>query len=201
LAKIKKEESDMEHKLMQLPYSMDALEPHMSQETLEYHYLKHHQGYVNKLNELIAGTDYEDMGLAEIVKNSQGAVFNNSAQVFNHDFFWNSLTPNYHEPSSALIERLSKEFGSFEEFKREFTSKALSHFGSGWAWLVQREDGSLEIISTPNAATPITNGLRPLLVCDVWEHAYYIDHRNLRANYLENFFKLVNWEHVEKNIL
>lgn len=190
----------MEHKLMQLPYSMDALEPYMSKETLEYHYLKHHQGYVNKLNELIAGTDYEDMSLVEIVKNSQGTVFNNSAQVFNHDFFWNSLTPDHCELSSVLNELFSREFESFEGFKKEFTAKALSHFGSGWVWLVQKSDNSLEVISTPNAATPITEGLKPLLVCDVWEHAYYIDHRNMRANYVENFFKLVNWEYVAKNL-
>lgn len=190
----------MEHKLMKLPYSMDALEPHMSRETLEFHYLKHHHGYVNKLNELIEGTKYKELPLQEIIKSSDGAIFNNSAQVFNHDFFWNSLTPDYSEPSSVLNERLSREFGSFEEFKKEFTSKALSHFGSGWVWLVQKEDKSLAIISTPNAATPITQGLEPLLVCDVWEHAYYIDHRNLRANYLDNFFKLVNWENVAKNL-
>ena len=191
----------MERKLMHLPYSMDALEPHMSQETLEYHYLKHHQGYVNKLNELIAGTVYEDLPLQEIIKSSEGAIFNNSAQVFNHNFFWNSLTPNYTEPSSALNELLSREFGSFEEFKKEFTAKALSHFGSGWVWLVEKKDKNLEIVSTPNAATPITEELKPLLVCDVWEHAYYIDYRNLRANYVENFFKLVNWEYVVKNLV
>lgn len=190
----------MEHKLMQLPYSMDALEPYMSRETLEFHYQKHHQGYVNKLNELIQGTKYQDMSLQEIIKSSDGSIFNNSAQVFNHDFFWNSMTQHYAKPSSALNERLSKEFGSFEEFKKEFTAKALSHFGSGWAWLVQKEDGTLEIISTSNAATPITDGLKPLLVCDVWEHAYYIDHRNLRANYVDNFFQLANWEFVAKNL-
>jgi len=190
----------MKHVLMTLPYNLDALEPLMSKETLEFHYGKHHQTYVNKLNELIENTKYEDLSLNEIIKSSEGGIFNNAAQVSNHDFFWNGLTPNQTNIPSNLEDELVKAFGSVEEFKKEFTAKAVGHFGSGWAWLVQDENKNLKIITTSNAQTPIQSDLNPLLVCDVWEHAYYIDVRNARPAYLENFWKLVNWDFVAKNL-
>ncbi|APW65229.1 superoxide dismutase [Poseidonibacter parvus] len=190
----------MKHVLMTLPYTSDALEPLMSKETLEFHYGKHHQTYVNKLNELIENTKYENLSLNEIIKTSEGGVFNNAAQVSNHDFFWNGLTPNQTNIPSNLEDELVKAFGSVEEFKKEFTAKAIGQFGSGWAWLVQDENKNLKIITTSNAQTPIQSDLKPLLVCDVWEHAYYIDVRNARPAYLENFWKLVNWNFVEKNL-
>ncbi|WP_122893222.1 superoxide dismutase [Arcobacter peruensis] len=190
----------MKHVLMTLPYTLDALEPLMSKETLEFHYGKHHQTYVNKLNELIENTKYENLSLNEIIKTSEGGVFNNAAQVSNHDFFWNGLTPNQTNIPSNLEDELVKAFGSVDEFKKEFTAKAIGQFGSGWAWLVQDENKNLKIITTSNAQTPIQSDLKPLLVCDVWEHAYYIDVRNARPAYLENFWKLVNWNFVEKNL-
>ena len=190
----------MKHVLMTLPYTLDALEPLMSKETLEFHYGKHHQTYVNKLNELIENTKYENLSLNEIIKTSEGGVFNNAAQVSNHDFFWNGLTPNQTNIPSNLEDELVKAFGSIEEFKKEFTAKAIGQFGSGWAWLVQDENKNLKIITTSNAQTPIKSDLKPLLVCDVWEHAYYIDVRNARPAYLENFWKLVNWDFVAKNL-
>ncbi|MBU3013864.1 superoxide dismutase [Poseidonibacter lekithochrous] len=190
----------MKHVLMTLPYNLDALEPLMSKETLEFHYGKHHQTYVNKLNELIENTKYEDLSLNEIIKSSEGGIFNNAAQVSNHDFFWNGLTPNQTNIPSNLEDELVKAFGSVEEFKKEFTAKAIGQFGSGWAWLVQDENKNLKIITTSNAQTPIQSDLNPLLVCDVWEHAYYIDVRNARPAYLENFWKLVNWDFVAKNL-
>tara|TARA_B100001063_G_scaffold117272_1_gene109509 strand:- start:18860 stop:19420 length:561 start_codon:yes stop_codon:yes gene_type:complete len=186
---------------MTLPYTLDALEPLMSKETLEFHYGKHHQTYVNKLNELIENTKYEDLSLSEIIKSSEGGIFNNAAQVSNHDFFWNGLTPNQTNIPSNLEDELVKAFGSVEEFKKEFTAKAIGQFGSGWAWLVQDENKNLKIITTSNAQTPIQSDLNPLLVCDVWEHAYYIDVRNARPAYLENFWKLVNWDFVAKNLV
>ncbi|MAD42419.1 MAG: superoxide dismutase [Fe] [Arcobacter sp.] len=191
----------MKHILMTLPYTLDALEPLMSKETLEFHYGKHHQTYVNKLNELIENTKYEDLSLSEIIKSSEGGIFNNAAQVSNHDFFWNGLTPNQTNIPSNLEDELVKAFGSVEEFKKEFTAKAIGQFGSGWAWLVQDENKNLKIITTSNAQTPIQSDLNPLLVCDVWEHAYYIDVRNARPAYLENFWKLVNWDFVAKNLV
>lgn len=190
----------MKHVLMTLPYALNALEPMMSEETLQFHYGKHHQTYVNKLNELIENTKYQDLSLLEIIANSEGGIFNNAAQVYNHNFFWNGLTPNQKELPSALEIALSKAFGSIEEFKKEFTAKAVGHFGSGWAWLVQDENKELKIITTVNAQTPLGDNLKPLLVCDVWEHAYYIDVRNARPAYLENFWKLVNWDFVEENL-
>jgi len=190
----------MKHVLMTLPYTLDALEPLMSKETLEFHYGKHHQTYVNKLNELIENTKYEDLLLNEIIKSSEGGIFNNAAQVSNHDFFWNGLTPNQTNIPSNLEDELVKAFGSVEEFKKEFTAKAIGQFGSGWAWLVQDENKNLKIITTSNAQTPIQSDLNLLLVCDVWEHAYYIDVRNARPVYLENFWKLVNWDFVAKNL-
>eukprot|EP01029_Cantina_marsupialis_P031660 TRINITY_DN9187_c0_g1_i1.p1 TRINITY_DN9187_c0_g1~~TRINITY_DN9187_c0_g1_i1.p1 ORF type:complete len:193 (-),score=42.68 TRINITY_DN9187_c0_g1_i1:241-819(-) len=190
----------MTHELMKLPYELDALEPLMSKETLEFHYGKHHQTYVTKLNGLIKDTKYEDLPLEDIIKDSEGGVFNNSAQVFNHDFFWQSLTPGGSEIPSEVEDALTKTFGSVDKFKEEFTNTAVNHFGSGWAWLVKDASGKLEIVATANAATPITEGLTPLLTCDVWEHAYYIDTRNARPAYLENFWKLVNWDFVAKNL-
>ena len=190
----------MKHVLMTLPYTLDALEPLMSKETLEFHYGKHHQTYVNKLNELIENTKYENLPLVEIIASSEGGIFNNAAQVYNHDFFWKGLTPNYKEPTSKLQSVINENFASLEEFKKEFTAKAVGHFGSGWAWLVQDENKKLKIVSTVNAQTPLADNLKPLLVCDVWEHAYYLDVRNARPSYLENFWKLVNWEFVEGNL-
>lgn len=190
----------MKHELMKLPYGLDALEPYMSKETLEYHYGKHHQTYVTKLNGLIEGTKYENLSLEEIIKSSEGGVFNNSAQVFNHDFFWKGLTANGSEIPSEVESALVEAFGSVENFKEKFSTTAINHFGSGWAWLVKDSFGKLDIIATANANTPITEGLTPLLTCDVWEHAYYIDTRNARPAYLENFWKLVNWDFVSKNL-
>lgn len=190
----------MKHELMTLPYDLDALEPHMSKETLEFHYGKHHQTYVNNLNNLIQGTKYENTSLIEIIYDSEGAIFNNAAQVYNHDFFWNGLTPEQDFMSLDLQEKLNKDFGSVEGFKKEFTTKAVGHFGSGWAWLVEDENQKLKIVTTSNAQTPLADNLKPLLVCDVWEHAYYIDVRNVRATYLENFWRLVNWDFVAENL-
>ena len=190
----------MKHELMTLPYALDALEPLMSKETLEFHYGKHHQTYVNNLNNLIAGTKFENSTLVEIVLESEGGLFNNSAQVYNHDFFWKGLTPTQSEIPSKVEEVLCKTFGSVEKFKEEFTAKAIGQFGSGWAWLVQDENQDLKIVTTSNAANPLTQNLKPILVCDVWEHAYYIDVRNARPKFLENFWKLVNWNFVEENL-
>ena len=190
----------MKHELMKLPYEIDALEPHMSKETLEFHYGKHHQTYVTKLNGLIEGTDFENKSLEEIVKSSEGGVFNNAAQVFNHDFFWNGLTPGGSDISDEVATALTNAFGSVDKFKEDFTNAAINNFGSGWTWLVKDEAGNLKIVSTSNAGTPITDGLTPVLTVDVWEHAYYIDTRNARPVYLENFWNLVNWDFVAKNL-
>ncbi len=178
-----------------LPYARDALAPHISAETLDYHYGKHHQAYVTNLNNLIKGTENENLDLVAIIKKSQGGVFNNAAQVWNHTFYWNSLSPKGGgDPSGKLADAIVKAFGGVAQFKEEFTKTAVGTFGSGWAWLVQRADGSLGLVSTSNAATPITGTDRPLLTCDVWEHAYYIDYRNARPKYVEAFWNLVNWE-------
>ena len=191
----------MEHKLPELPYALDALAPHISKETLEFHYGKHHQTYVTNLNNLIKGTEFENLSLEEIVKKSSGGVFNNSAQVWNHTFYWFGLSPKGGgEPSGALAEAINKKWGSFAKFKEEFTKTAVGTFGSGWAWLVKKADGSLDLVSTSNAATPLTGADKPLLTCDVWEHAYYIDYRNARPKYLEGFWNLVNWDFVAKNL-
>lgn len=190
----------MTHELPSLPYAKDALEPYISAETLEFHYGKHHQTYVTNLNNLIAGTEFENLPLEEIVRKSSGGLFNNAAQVWNHTFYWNGLKPNGGgEPTGALAEAIAKSFGSFEKFKEEFTKTAVTTFGSGWAWLVKNADGSLALVSTQGAGCPLTSGQTPLLTCDVWEHAYYIDYRNARPKYVEEFWKLVNWEFVEKN--
>ena len=180
-----------------LPYDRTALEPHISGETIDFHYGKHHQTYVTNLNKLIAGTEFESMDLEAIVRKAQGGMFNNAAQVWNHTFYWNCLSPTGGgEPAGKLAEAINKAFGSFAAFKEQFTNTAITTFGSGWAWLVQRPDGSLGLVSTPNAATPLTGADKPLLTCDVWEHAYYIDYRNARPKYVEAFWNLVNWDFV-----
>lgn len=184
-----------------LPYAMDALAPHISEETLEYHYGKHHQAYVNNLNKLIPGTEFENMSLDEIILKAKGGVFNNAAQVWNHTFYWNCMTPNGGgEPKGKLADAINKNFGSFAEFKEQFTQAAATTFGSGWAWLVQDASGALKIISTSNAGTPMTEGLTALLTCDVWEHAYYIDYRNVRPDYIKEFWALVHWDFVANNL-
>jgi Fe-Mn family superoxide dismutase len=172
----------------------------MSKETLEFHYGKHHQTYVNNLNNLIVGTKFEDSSLVNIILESDGGIFNNAAQVYNHDFFWNGLTPTQGTIPASVEASLIKAFGSVEKFKEEFTAKAVGHFGSGWAWLVQDENQNLKIVTTVNAQNPLTDNLKPILVCDVWEHAYYIDVRNARPKFLENFWKLVNWDFVAQNL-
>ncbi|MDD3762648.1 MAG: Fe-Mn family superoxide dismutase [Nevskiales bacterium] len=186
--------------LPELPYARDALAPHMSAETLDYHYGKHHKAYVDNGNKLIAGTEFENMSLEDMVMKSSGKIFNNAAQVWNHTFFWNCLTPKQAEPSAALSDALTKAFGSVDDFKKQFTESAIGNFGSGWTWLVKNADGSLAIVNTSNAANPMTDGKKPLLTCDVWEHAYYIDYRNARPSYLEHFWALVNWAFVEQNL-
>ncbi|RTZ47727.1 superoxide dismutase [Fe] [Candidimonas sp. SYP-B2681] len=184
-----------------LPYPLDALAPHISKETLEYHYGKHHQTYVTNLNNLVAGTEFESASLEEIIKKSSGGVFNNAAQVWNHTFYWNSLTPKSSgQPSGGLLTAINDKWGSLDAFKEAFNKSAAGNFGSGWTWLVKKSDGSLDIVNTSNAATPITTSDIPLLTCDVWEHAYYIDYRNARPKYLENFWNLVNWEFAAANL-
>jgi Fe-Mn family superoxide dismutase len=180
-----------------LPYARDALAPHISAETIDYHYGKHHQTYVTNLNNLIKGTEFENLDLLAIIKKSQGGMFNNAAQIWSHTFYWNSLSPKGGgEPSGKLADAIKKTFGSFTQFKDDFSKTAVGTFGSGWAWLVQRADGGLGLVSTSNAATPITGSDRPLLTCDVWEHAYYIDYRNARPKYVEAFWNLVNWDFI-----
>ena len=184
-----------------LPYAKDALAPHMSAETLDFHYGKHHQTYVTNTNNLIKGTEMESMSLEQIVKKAQGGLFNNAAQVWNHNFFWNSLSPKGGgEPTGKLADAIKKAFGSFAQFKEEFTKTAVGTFGSGWAWLVARPDGSLGLVSTSNAATPLNGSDRALLTCDVWEHAYYIDYRNARPKYLEGYWNIVNWDFAATNL-
>ncbi|MGY0218938.1 superoxide dismutase [Fe] [Endozoicomonadaceae bacterium StTr2] len=183
-----------------LPYARDALEPHISQETLDYHYGKHHNTYVVKLNGLIEGTEFEGKSLEDIVKTSSAGVFNNAAQIWNHTFYWNCLSPNGGKaPEGELAEAINKSFGSFDEFVAKFTDMAVNNFGSSWTWLVKNADGSLEIVNTSNAATPLTTEQKPLLTCDLWEHAYYIDYRNVRPDYLKAFWALANWEFVAAN--
>ncbi len=192
----------MTHKLPELQFAMDALQPHVSKETLEFHYGKHHNAYVTNLNNLIPGTEFEDLSLEEIItKAPAGGVFNNAAQVWNHSFYWNCLSPNGGgEPTDKLLDAINKSFGSFAEFKDKFTKSAVTNFGSGWTWLVQNSDGSLELLNTSNAGTALTSGKTPLLTCDVWEHAYYVDYRNARPQYVDAFWNLVNWDFVEGNL-
>ncbi len=184
--------------LPKLPFEMNALEPHVSKTTIEFHYGKHHKSYVDNLNKLIVGTEFENSILEEIVMKSSGGIFNNAAQVWNHTFYWNCLTPKSTlKPDGKLFEAIEKEFGSYEEFKAQFTKSSLTLFGSGWAWLVKNADGKLEIVQTSNAENPMKQGKIPLLVCDVWEHAYYIDKQNSRPLYLESFWQIVDWKKVE----
>ncbi len=191
----------MEHKLPELPYAKDALAPSISKETLEYHYGKHHAAYVNNLNKLIQGTEFENMSLEDIVKKSSGAIFNNAAQNWNHTFYWSSLSPKGGgELTGALAEAITQNFGSCAQFKEKFTSAAVALFGSGWTWLVENSEGSLAIETTSNAGTPLTEGKRALLTCDVWEHAYYVDYRNARPAYVEAFWKVVNWTFAQENL-
>ena len=191
----------MSFELPQLPYAMDALAPQISKETLEYHYGKHHNAYVANLNKLTEGKPEAGKSLEELIKTTKGPIFNNAAQVWNHSFYWNCLTPQGGgEPTGALAEAINASFGSFEEFKALFSSMAVGLFGSGWAWLVKDSDGTLGIEALSNAGNPLTNDQKPLLTCDVWEHAYYIDYRNARAKHVEVFWNLVNWEFVEKNL-
>ena len=190
----------MEHTLPPLPYAKDALQPHISAETLEYHYGKHHATYVTNLNNLIKGTEFENLSLEEIIKKSQGGVFNNSAQVWNHTFFWNCMTPNGGgAPTGKVADAINAKWGSFDKFKEEFSKSAVTNFGSGWTWLVKKADGSVDIANTSNAGTPLTSADKALLTCDVWEHAYYIDYRNARPKFVEAFWNLVNWDFVAKN--
>ncbi len=191
----------MAFKLPELPYAKDALAPHISAETLEYHYGKHHQTYVDNLNKLVAGTPHADKSLEELIKTTDGGLFNNAAQVWNHTFYWYCLSPKGGgEPKGKIGEEIKKAFGSFQTFKEKFTEASLTQFGSGWAWLVKKPDGTLAIEKTANAGCPLTTGHKPLLTCDVWEHAYYIDYRNARAKYVDAFWSLVNWDFVEKQL-
>ncbi|MBP7148153.1 MAG: superoxide dismutase [Fe] [Acidobacteria bacterium] len=191
----------MKHELPPLPYPRAALEPYISAETFEYHYGKHHQAYVDNLNRLIAGTAFEDATLEEIVRKSEGPLFNNAAQVWNHSFYWQCLCPpGGRVPPAGLVEAFERGFGSLDEFRQRFTQAAVGQFGSGWAWLVKKPDGNLAITTTANAATPLTTADRPLLTCDVWEHAYYIDYRNARPKYVESYWKVVNWDFVARNL-
>ncbi len=184
-----------------LPFSMDALKPYIDERTVEFHYTKHHQGYVNKLNELIKGSNFEDKTLEQIIRKSSGPVFNNAAQVWNHTFYWESITPNHHpEPGGRLKHLIVKAFGGFELFREKFSTAAITLFGSGWCWLVQRTDGNLQIMQTSNADTPITMEVNPLLTCDVWEHAYYLDYQNRRPDYVQAFWNIVHWEAVEARL-
>lgn len=191
----------MAFELPPLPFKMDALEPFISRETLEYHYGKHHQAYVNNLNNLVPGTKFESATLEEIIKTSSGGVFNNGAQVWNHTFYWNCLAPNAGgEPTGTMQDAIVESFGSFANFKEQFTKAAATLFGAGWAWLVKTADGKLEIVQESNAGNPLTSGKTPLLTCDVWEHAYYLDKQNRRPDYIADFWNLVNWDAVKNKI-
>ena len=189
----------MKFELPTLPYASDALEPVISKKTIEYHYGKHHQAYVNNLNNLIAGTEFENADLETIIKKAEGGIFNNAAQVWNHTFYFTSFSPNGGgEPTGALADAITKIFGSFDAFKEAFNKAAATLFGSGWAWLVKDASGELKIVQTSNAANPMTDGLTPVLTCDVWEHAYYLDYQNVRPDYIANFWKLIDWSVVSE---
>jgi len=190
----------MAFELPELPYSKDALAPHISAETLDYHYGKHHAAYVNKLNAAVEGSEWAGKSLEDIVKGSEGGLFNNAAQTWNHTFYWNSLKPGGGgEPTGAIADAINEKWGSFDKFKEAFTNAAATQFGSGWAWLV-KSDAGLEIVQTSNAGCPLTDGKTPVLTCDVWEHAYYVDYRNARPKYLEAWWSLVNWDFANKNL-
>ncbi|HEU4621764.1 MAG TPA: Fe-Mn family superoxide dismutase [Burkholderiaceae bacterium] len=190
----------MEHTLPPLPYPMDALTPHISKETLEYHYGKHHNAYVTNLNNLIKGTEFESLQLEDIVRRSSAGIFNNAAQVWNHTFFWHCLSPNGGgEPKGGLGDAIKAKWGSYDAFKEAFGKSAIGNFGSGWTWLVRKSDGGVDIVNTSNAATPLTGNDKPLLTLDVWEHAYYVDYRNRRPDFVAAFWNIVNWSFAEKN--
>jgi Fe-Mn family superoxide dismutase len=190
----------MAFELPPLPYSTDALKPTMSPETFEYHYGKHHKAYVDNLNKLVPGTEFEKMSLEQIIMKATGPIFNNAAQVWNHTFFWNSMSPKGGgEPSGALADAIKKDFGSFQTFKEKFNEVGTKQFGSGWAWLVKNKTGKLECVSTSNAANPMTEGHTPIMTCDVWEHAYYIDYRNRRPDFLNAFWNVTNWGFAMEN--
>jgi Fe-Mn family superoxide dismutase len=190
----------MAHTLPELPYALDALQPHISKETLEYHYGKHHKTYVEKLNGLVEGTEFARASLEDIIRKASGGIFNNGAQVWNHTFYWHCMSPDGGgQPSGELARTIDKTIGSFDAFKKEFTEKATSLFGSGWAWLVKR-DGELAIVQASNADNPLRNGATPVLTCDVWEHAYYVDYRNARPKYLEAFWNVFNWDFVAEKL-
>lgn len=189
----------MKHEKPNLPYGPDALEPHMSKETIEFHYGKHHQAYVDNLNKLIPGTGYENKTLEEIIKTAEGPIFNNAAQVWNHSFFFLSLSPSPQKmPQGKLAEAIQRDFDSFDKFKEEFSAAAASVFGSGWAWLVSDGTGKLSIVKESNAGNPMRNGLNPVMTCDVWEHAYYIDYRNRRPEFIQNFWEILDWRVIEQ---
>jgi len=189
----------MNFTLPELPYALDALNPHISRQTLEFHHGKHHLNYVNTLNTLILGTRFEDASLEAMIREADGAIFNNAAQVWNHTFYFEGFSPKpITEPTGALLQAIVRDFGSFDVFKEQFTKAALTQFGSGWAWLVVNAEGKLQIVQESNAGNPLRNGLKPLLTCDVWEHAYYLDYQNRRADYVKEFWTLVDWAVVEK---
>ncbi|MEQ8277461.1 MAG: superoxide dismutase [Deltaproteobacteria bacterium] len=191
----------MAFELPALPFEKNALEPHISAETLDYHHGKHHNAYVTKLNALTEGTDNANKSLEELIKTTEGGLFNQAAQVWNHTFYWNSMSPNGGgAPSGAIADAINAAFGSFDDFKAKFTAAAGGQFGSGWAWLVKNGDGKLEICTTANAGNPLTDGKTPVLTCDVWEHAYYVDYRNARPKYLEAWWNLVNWDFANANL-
>jgi superoxide dismutase, Fe-Mn family len=187
----------MTHQLPTLKYGMDALAPVISRQTLEFHYGKHHQAYVNNLNNLVKGTPFEDADLVSIIKSADGGIFNNAAQIWNHSFYFDTFTPGGKAMSESMSALITKNFGSFAEFKEKFSKAAATLFGSGWAWLVKKADGSLDIVQTSNAACPLRDGHTPLLTCDVWEHAYYIDYQNRRPDYIEAYFSIIDWTVVE----
>lgn len=191
----------MEHQLPELPYSKTALQPHISSETLEYHHGKHHKAYVTKLNELIKGTEFENKSLDEIIKKAQGPVFNNAAQHWNHSFFWNCMSPQGGgTPTGQIAELINKKFGNFDKFKEEFSKLAVGNFGSGWTWIVKGSNGDIELMNTGNADNPMKHGKKALLTLDVWEHAYYIDYRNARPDFVKAFWNLTNWNFVNQNL-
>jgi len=188
----------MTHTLPELPYALDALNPHLSRQTLEFHHGKHHLNYVNTLNTLIVGTRFEDASLETMICEAEGAIFNNAAQFWNHNFYFDAFAPNPKAaPTGELLKALERDFGSFDAFKEQFTKAAATLFGSGWAWLAKNAEGELVIVQESNAGNPLRNGLQPLLTCDVWEHAYYIDYQNRRADYIKEFWALVDWAVVE----
>ena len=188
----------MKFELPKLPYELNALEPHIKQQTLEFHYGKHHQAYVNNLNNLVVGTEFENSLLEDIIKNADGGIFNNAAQIWNHTFYFESFSPNPQSaPKGKLESAIIRDFGSFEQFKEAFTKASATLFGSGWAWLVADSDNKLSIVQEANAGNPMRNGLKPLLTCDVWEHAYYLDYQNLRPSYIESFWKVIDWNVIE----